>query len=374
MNDRDTSTTTAHQTRPTPANRLGLDYRAEASRLGPAPAPIIDVHTHINGVAAARIYREARDLYGVTTTYSMTQLREAEAVRDALDGTVHFIAVPDYLSDDRARAMREGFLENIQAFHDLGSRIVKFWAAPRSRDMAREIGDPDEGRLDGAWRLRAMELGESLGMMFMAHIGDPDTWFQTRYAEASLYGTKSEQYLPFERMLDRFSVPWIGAHMGGWPEDLDFLDGLLSRHDNLHLDTSATKWMVRELSKHPRDRFCEFFEKWRDRILFGSDIVTLDAHLSPDDGPRGMGMQAASEAEAFDLYASRYWALRTLFETDYDGESPIADPDLNMIDPDRHDAMAAPPLRGKSLPAELLRDIYRDNAVTLLDGWREAHP
>jgi len=372
MNDLDSST--QRRPAPVPANRLGLDYRAEANRLGPAPVPIIDVHTHINGVAAARIYREARDLYGVTTTYSMTQLHEAEAVREALDGTVHFIAVPDYLSENRARAVREGFLENIQAFHDLGSRIVKFWAAPRSRDMAREIGDPDEGRLDGAWRLRAMELGESLGMMFMAHIGDPDTWFRTRYADASLYGTKQEQYIPFERMLDRFAVPWIGAHMGGWPEDLDFLDGLLSRHDNLYLDTSATKWMVRELSRHPRDRFLEFFEKWRGRLLFGSDIVTLDSHLSSDAGPRGMGMQAASEQEAFDLYASRYWALRTLFETEYEGESPIADPDLNMIDPDRYDAMSAPTLRGKSLPKPLLASIYRDNASALLDGWRAAHP
>lgn len=355
--------------RPTAANRLLLDYRAEAARLGPPPAPIIDVHSHINGARAARIYRATRDLYGVTTTYSMTQLAEAAHVREALGETIRFIAVPEYMSQDRRRAMREGFLENIEAFHKLGSRIVKFWAAPRSRDFAEEVGDGDYAPLDSEWRMRAMEHASSLGMMFMTHVADPDTWFKTKYADASRYGTKASHYLPLERVLDRFSAPWIAAHMGGWPEDLNFLDGLLARHDNLSLDTSATKWMVRELSLHSRERIIEFLTRWRGRVLFGSDIVTMDSHLTPDAGPRGMGEQASSEQEAFDLYASRYWALRTMWETGYDGESPIADPDLMMVDPGRHDAMSAPRLVGKSIPADLLKSLYHDAAANLLDSW-----
>ena len=38
---------------PTASNRLGLDYRAEAKRLGPPVVPIIDAHAHINGPNAA---------------------------------------------------------------------------------------------------------------------------------------------------------------------------------------------------------------------------------------------------------------------------------------------------------------------------------
>ena len=61
---------------PTAANRLGLDYRAEASRFPVAGSleglPIIDAHTHINGRRAAAIYGEAAALYGVRLTYSMT--------------------------------------------------------------------------------------------------------------------------------------------------------------------------------------------------------------------------------------------------------------------------------------------------------------
>lgn len=357
------------------ANRLGMNYRAEAARLGAPPAPIIDAHSHINGARAARIYREARDLYGCTLTYSMTQIGQAAQVREALGGTVRFIAVPSYMDPDRERAHTVGFMENIRRWRDeFGSRVVKFWCAPRALDYGREIGMPDLMRLDSEWRVRQMELAHSLGMMFMAHIADPDTWFATKYADSATYGTKRGQYLPLERLGDRFDTPWLLAHMGGWPEDLDFLDGLLTRHPNFFLDTSATKWMVRELSRHPRGRLLEFLEKFRGRVLFGSDIVTMDEHLGADEGPRGMGAQATSEGEAFDLYASRYWALRTLFETDYEGESPIADPDLAMVDPTAHTPMDAPTLRGHALPRELLRVLYRDAAVNLLERWRDEHP
>ena len=63
------------------------------------------------------------------------------------------------------------------------------------------------------------------------------------------------------------------------PEDLDFLDTLLERYDYLHLDTSATKWMVRTLSAHDQEKIESFFARWKHRILFGSDIVAVGEHL-----------------------------------------------------------------------------------------------
>mgnify|MGYP001596818007 CR=1 FL=1 len=95
--------------------------------------------------------------------------------------------------------------------------------------------------------------------------------------------------------------------------------------------------MVREVSARPREAR-EFLIRRADRILFGADNLT-----QPD--------------RTADLYASRYWALRTLWETDYDGESPIEDPDVP--------AGAAPRLRGISLPREILVRIYRGTAESL---------
>ena len=358
-------------TRVSAANRLGFDYRREASVvLGAPPVPIIDAHAHINGPNAAAIYKEARALFGVECVFSQTQLAQAESVRDVLGDTIHFVAVPEYMAEDRKHAHTLGFLEGIRRWHELGARMVKFWCAPRGRDYGREMGERLITTLDHPWRRRQMDLAAELGMSFMAHIADPDTWFATKYTDTDTYGTKAQQYEALERAADAYpDIPWLLAHMGGSPEDLGFLDRLLTSHPQFVLDTSATKWMVRELSRQPRDELLAFLRKFRGRVLFGSDIVTMDEHLTTGDGPRGMGAGSSSPEEAFELYASRYWALRTLFETDYDGESPIADPDLALVEPERYDAMSAPRLEGKRLPRETLIDLYREAAEGSVMGW-----
>ena len=350
-------------------NRFGLDYRAEARLLGAPVTPIVDGHAHINGGRAAAIYRDAMDAYGVSRVYSQTQLAEADAVRAALGDRIRFVAIPDYMAEDRQHAHTQGYLDAIRAWHDRGARMLKFWCAPRGREFGREAGDASLLTLENPWRRRQMDLAASLGMAFMAHIADPDTWFATKYTDASFYGTKRAQYEPLERLVREYDRPWLIAHMGGWPEDLAFLSGLLERNPNLVLDTSATKWMVRELSRHTREEFSAFLRKFRGRIIFGSDIVTMDAHLTDDAGPRNMGAQARNEREAFDLYASRYWAQRVMLETGYDGESPIADGDLKMVDPERFDAMSAPRLRGFALDREELTALYRTSVEATVDRW-----
>ena len=345
------------------ANLLELDFLELAPGFH-TPVPIIDIHTHLSGTEAVRCYRDIAAAYGITLTYSMTPFPQVEAVREVMGNRVQFIAIPDYENPDRRHAHGPGFLDRIRAFHQMGARIVKFWAAPRGRDFGEEAGDAS---LDTPARRRAMDLAAELDMVFMVHVADPDTWFNTKYSDAQKYGTKLEQYEPLEQLLATYQRPWIAAHMGGWPEDLDFLDALLERHPNLHLDTSATKWMVRELSKHPRERLVAFFQRWQGRILFGSDIVTREEHMTPgEETADGPTPQATSPEEARDLYASRYWALRTMFETSYDGPSPIADPDLMMTEPSKYGPLDSPKLRGKALPADLLQSVYHDAAMDLL--------
>jgi hypothetical protein len=145
--------------------------------------------------------------------------------------------------------------------------------------------------------------------------------------------------------------------MAGSPEDLEFLDGLLARHPNLSIDTSATKWIVREVSRHPAGRVHDFMHRWHGRILFGSDIVTNDDHLRGGEKPTEMAAKASDPDGAFDLYASRYWALRTLWETGHELESPISDPDLAMVDPSRS-PLDAPSLSGKALPRGVMAEFY----------------
>jgi len=340
------------------ANRLGLDYAAEAASFS-YPGPIIDIHTHISSPASAAVYLDVAARFGVVRTWTMTGLEKARRVRGFAGDRIEFICVPDYAKRDEPGTFTTQWLRDIEAFRaELGSRIIKFWAAPRGLDLA---GGPDSPlRLDSPIRLEGMKLAYDLGYrVFMTHVGDPDTWFATTYADATKYGTKSDQFVALERLMDQYDdVTWIGAHMSGNPEDLDFVQGLLDRHPNYLVDTSATKWMVRELSKHPQ-RFAEFCRANPGRVLFGTDIVANDENVARQPG------DDEHKPDGFDLYASRYWALRTLLETGYDGPSPIVDPDLQLIDPST-DPKSTATLRGCGLSGGLLGDIYYHNAAKLL--------
>lgn len=348
------------------SNRFGWDYRQEAARFS-ADYSLIDVHSHINGLEAAKIYRQVCELYGIEMTYSMTQhLEEVRPLHELFEGRIRFISIPQFGGPDPLFDHGVGYSKRIKQFHREGARIAKFWSAPRICDFVKEPYHKHPLRLNSPLRMESMRVAADLGMAFMVHVADPDTWFATKYSDHARYGSKRAQYDALEEVLISFKLPLIAAHMGGWPEDLGFLSDLLARHNNLYLDASATKWIVRELSKHSREDVLSFFNRWQGRVLFGSDIVTNDMHLEQTEGKGEMAAKASSHSEAFDLYASRYWALRTMFEHAYDGESPISDPDLAMVAPERFAAEAAPSLRGFSLPSEMLKPFYFEAAHTLL--------
>jgi hypothetical protein len=177
----------------------------------------------------------------------------------------------------------------------------------------------------------------------MVHVADPDAWFNSKYADAAKFGTKQEQYTGLERMMQLFpDLTWIGAHMGSDPEHAEHLEALLERYPHFHIDTSATKWQVREVSAH-RDTICALICRFPQRFLFGSDLVTRH--------PLGR-----------EHYVSRYWCQRTLWESDWEGRSPIADADYTP----QPNGPKTPLLRGLSLPLEVLQQVYHGNASRLL--------
>lgn len=310
-------------------NRLSLDYRR------PMPRPkvrgtVIDFHCHLLAARHAAAWFEAADHFGIDTFLSMSPLEEALAIQRFAGPRVHFIAIPRW--NETSPDWREQWLRRIEGFHNLGSRMLKLHLAPQSlRRMGRTLDDPQLRRI--------LQEAVDRGMIVMTHVGDPEAWYRGRYADASTWGRRDEHYAAWERALaDHRDHPWVGAHLGGNPEDLPRLQRMLDTYPNLMLDLSATKWIVREVSAR-RDAAREFILRNVDRLLWGSDQV------SGDD--RG-----------FDFYASRFWCHRKLWETAYVGQSPIADPDAPDGQP--------PQLRGLALPDETLQKLYRDNAIALL--------
>ncbi|QVL33107.1 amidohydrolase family protein [Telmatocola sphagniphila] len=332
-------------------NVTGQDYtdRRHFRYSGP---PLIDIHSHVTMTApsdgstgaaggsgregsteqAEVMLSEARE-FGIARTVTMCPVQDIAPLRekfgDALvfNGMINKKKIDD--SDDEAYKSLDAFLAE-------GIKILKLWSAPRGRERGLVVNAP--------WRIESIKRAIAAGVqVVMVHVGDPDNWWNTVYKETAKFGTKADQYLPFREMLERFpEVTWIGAHMGGNPEHPDELQRLLEDYPHLCLDTSATKWQVREISRHP-EAIRNLITKFPDRFMFGSDLVTR------------YGLHK-------EHYTSRYWCQRTLFESHWSGTSPIADGDYVAAAGEP----ALPALRGIELPEEVLLKVYRLNALRIL--------
>lgn len=310
--------------------------------------PILDFHAHVmltrpgdpptgpalgEGPGAssdqAALMLDVGQEFGVTRTVSMCVPDDIPVLRERLgdrllyNGMIQKKRLDD--PDDVAYKLLDRFLE-------LGAVMIKFWSAPRGRDRGLIV--------DAPWRIEAARRARAAGVrLVMVHVGDPDAWFRTVYSDTAKFGAKPDQYVGLRRMLELFpDMTWIGAHMGGDIEHPDHLQRLLETYPHFHLDTSATKWQVREVPKR-REPVRRLIESFPDRFLFGTDLVTrhtLDR----------------------EHYVSRYWCQRTLWESDWQGPSPIADPDAD----------GQPLLHGIQLSPDVLEKVYWKNAQRLLSN------
>jgi predicted TIM-barrel fold metal-dependent hydrolase len=317
------------------ANRLGLNYRDVPARK--LAGRIIDIHTHVHWGPQTAIFFDAADAYGIGHVFTMTPLKDVDELKSKYGDRVRFIAIPDWKRYDEKEESRTQWIADLHTFRERhAAPICKFWMAPPMREKHGLTADHP-------FVQPVIDAAVQLGYHFMIHAGDPSVWWGDgkKYADTAKFGTKTEQYKQVEWLAD-YVAPrvLIGAHMGGTIEDSGFLQGLLDRHPNYVIDTSATKWIVREVARQP-ERVREFVIRNADRILFGSDLVASD------------------KFQHFDHYASRYWAHLQMWETAYRGESPIEDPDAEQ----------PPRLAGLSLPEDVLERICRTNAVRFgLDG------
>ncbi len=310
--------------------------------------PIIDAHAHVTrtrpadskndadwSITQAETMLAVAQEYGVVQTYSMCLPEDIPALRQRFgnrlrfNGPIHKKTIDE--SDDEAYRLLDRFLEQ-------GVDIIKFWSAPRGRERGLLV--------DAPWRIEAARRARAAGVrVVMVHVSDPDAWFRTAYTDVAKFGTKADQYIGLRRMLELFpDLTWIAAHMGGDPEHADHLEALLERYPQLYFDMSATKWQVREVSAH-REAVRALMVRKPARFLFGSDLVTRDGL------PR-------------EHYDSRYWSHRTLWESAWEGRSPIADPDYTP----EPGGPTTPPLLGLHLPDAVLDAVYHGNALRVLPG------
>jgi len=319
-----------------------------AENVLPAPPrkvglPLIDPHTHVGRLEATETLLGAALAYGVERLLGITAPEAATVLESRFPGRFVFAVSLDYSRRDDPEAFQRENVGRLRRAHAAGFRVVKFWFKPSfNADTGMYLNDD---RLTPVFELMA-----ELRMPGLVHIADPDIWFETHYRDGARFGTKLQAYEQLEHVLRRHpDVNILGAHFGGHPEDLDHVGRLLDAYPNYFIDTSATKWVCRELGRQP-ERARAFLTKHARRILFGSDLVAREGWLA-------------------ELYAQRYWVQQMLWEGEGAFRSPIPDGDYQEIarrqggNPGPEEG---PVFTGLELPVDVLRRVYYANAVELL--------
>ena len=138
----------------------------------------------------------------------------------------------------------------------------------------------------------------------------------------------SDVVMTLERAVQKHPrTTFIACHLANCCSDLNRLGGMLDKYPNLYADIGAR---FAELSPIPR-AVSQFFRRYQDRILYGTD-------MSPN--------------------AEMYRVTFRLLETEDEHFYPAYFRKYHW------------PMHGWALPDEVLRKVYRENALKLLEGGR----
>ena len=205
----------------------------------------------------------------------------------------------------------------------------------------------DDRRFDPMW-----EVAGALKMPVAIHTSDPEAFFlpidrfNERWEELhahpdwSFYGkdfpSSRELHEARNRVMARHpKTQFVCLHMA-IAEDLGTVSEWMDRYPNMWVEFGAR---IGELGRQPRTAR-RFFEKYQDRILFGTDAVPH-------------GDEYPQQIFCDELYEIYYRFLET--EDEYFDYAPARIPPQGRWK-----------IYGLGLPDSILRKIYHDNAVRLL--------
>jgi predicted TIM-barrel fold metal-dependent hydrolase len=239
------------------------------------------------------------------------------------------IEQPDFFrkSVDRLERLVEHGACGLKMWKDLGLTV---------RDASGQLLRIDDERLAPVF-----EKAAELRIPVMFHTADPDAFFVpidpynerfeelAAHPEWSFYGAERGKQELLDQRNHVFArhpgVTFVAAHMGESAECLSRVAEMLETYPNVSIDMSAR---VAELGRQPYTAR-EFFLRFAGRILFGADLL-------PDK----------------EMYRLHYRFLETADEYfDY---------------PSHASRQGRWRVHGLHLPQEVLRQIYRENALALL--------
>ncbi len=264
----------------------------------------IDAHAHINGDDSRTLAcLEEMGLKVMNICVAHNDWREgARTAYRALArahpqryGWCTTFDLPDYTVADSEYADR-AIAELDNDFRD-GAVAVKAW-----KNIGMELRSPDGAPvlIDDPIFDPVYEHVASVGKPMLMHIGEPlECWLPLRegsvhygyYSRHPEWHMHERTDLPShqdlmqarDRVLARHpSLRVIGAHLGSLEYDVAQIADRFDRYPNFAVDVSAR---LADLMAQPAQKVREFFLRYPERILFGTDIVSRQQHSdmeSPD--------------------------------------------------------------------------------------------
>ncbi len=229
----------------------------------------------------------------------------------------------------RLRIQKERGAEGLKIWKPFGLHVKDH------NDMLVRV---DDERLSPIW-----ETAAELGFPVLIHVADPVAFFDPidetneRWEEIGAHpdwAFTSPPFPSFMEIMNGFfnlvkrhsNTTFIGAHVGCYGENLSWVGGMLDACPNYYIDISGR---LGELGRQPYTAR-KFFIQYQDRILFGSD-------MSPD----------------LDAYRLYYRFLETDDEYFNYNTSEVPGQGRWYV-------------HGMYLPDDVLKKIYRENAMRVL--------
>lgn len=330
--------------------------------------PVIDFHTHLSWSARRRRVTKA---HNNATPEEVLPIMDRKNVRmmvnltggygDVLEQTINYWQKPH---PERFIVFAEPWFEKItepgyaqfQAdqivrAQALGARGLKLLKTLGLYLREQVTGGPlvkiDDRRFDPMW-----EAAGAHRMPVAIHTSDPEAFFlptdrfNERFEELSthpdwsFYGKDFPSNLELQEARNRViarhpGTQFVVLHVGD-AENLPYVSELLERYPNMHVETGAR---IGELGRQPRASR-KFFDKYQDRILFGTDAVPG-------------GNETPQQIFGEQLYEIYYRFLET--EDEYFDYAPAPKPPQGRWR-----------IYGIGLPEKILRKVYYQNAERLL--------
>lgn len=305
--------------------------------------PAIDYHNHLDSQHPGPVL-EIMDACGVERIVNITMktgdqgMAMIEKYHSAAPDRFSTIAWMDW-SDLKVSGFFGRAVDRLEQLVEKGACGIKLWKdlGLSLRDCSGEILRIDDDRLAPLF-----EKAAELHVPVMFHTADPDAFFlpidryNERYEELAAHpdwGFSNTRYSKVELLAQRDRVfaghprtRFVAAHVAERSEDLTYVANMLGKYPNVSVDIGAR---VAELGRQPYTAR-KFFLQFADRILFGTDLL-------PD----------------IEMYRLYFRFLETA--------------DEYFPYPSHASRQGRWNIYGIDLPDEVLKKVYRENALALLD-------